>query len=277
MTHLEVILLLTGAIGYAVGTVLAIATIRSKGRNPLTYARWAAFMAAFMHLAFLILVGVRTGHFPVRSAFEAFIFLSMATSFFTLALDALRKIPVLVIATLPLALMTTLTAVALSLAPAPPGGPNPHVGSVWTSLHVFVALASYVAFALAFVLGILYLIAQRQLKEHALSSMLGFMPALETVSRLNLRAIAFGVALLAGAIFVGYFQAREVYNRDFYRLDAKIILTTLTLAAYVVVLVLSARPAFKGRRTALASVLGFFLVMVTFWASVFWSGFHNFR
>ena len=112
MTHLEVVLLLTGAIGYAIGTVLGISTIRSKGRNPLTVARWAAFMGTFMHLAFLILVGIRTGHFPVRSAFEAFIFLSMATLFFTLALDALRKIPVLVIATLPLALVTTLTAIA---------------------------------------------------------------------------------------------------------------------------------------------------------------------
>ena len=81
----------------------------------------------------------------------------------------------------------------------------------------------------------------------------------------------------AGGILVGYAQARHVYNRQFDRLDPKIILSTLTFALYAVVLALARRPGFRGRRTALASVAGFFLVMVTFWASIFWSGFHQFR
>jgi ABC-type uncharacterized transport system permease subunit len=127
------------------------------------------------------------------------------------------------------------------------------------------------------VTGILYLVAQRQLKDRTLPSTLGLMPPLQTLARLNLRSMAAGAILMAGGILVGYAQARVVYNRDFDRLDAKIILSTLTFVAYVVVLALNRRPDFRGRRTALASVAGFLLVMVTFWASIFWSGFHRFR
>ncbi|HLH27931.1 MAG TPA: cytochrome c biogenesis protein CcsA, partial [Acidimicrobiales bacterium] len=109
------------------------------------------------------------------------------------------------------------------------------------------------------------------------AAMLGLTPSLETVARVNRRSIAAGVVLLAGGLIVGYLQARHVYGLErWWRNDPKIYLTTLTLAAYVAILVLSFRPTFKGRRTALASAAGFLLVMATFWASVFWSDFHRF-
>ena len=73
-------------------------------------------------------------------------------------------------------------------------------------------------------------------------------------------------------------MARHVLGKGpEWRNDPKIYLTTITLAAYLAILILSGRPAFKGRRAALASVAGFFLVMTTFWASVFWSDFHRFH
>ena len=51
----------------------------------------------------------------------------------------------------------------------------------------------------------------------------------------------------------------------------------LQVAAYGAVLLLSLRPAFRGRRTAVASVLSFLLVMVNFCTSLFGSGIHRFR
>ena len=97
------------------------------------------------------------------------------------------------------------------------------------------------------------LIAQRQLKDHASASVLGLIPPLETVARINRRAIATGVLLLAGGLLVGYLQARHVYGiQKWWRNDPKIYLTTITLGAYLAILALSNRPTFKGRRTAMA-------------------------
>jgi len=183
-----------------------------------------------------------------------------------------------VVATLPLAVVTTLLALALHLVPEQGAPPAATASSLWTSLHVFTSLGSYGAFALAFISGILYLIAQRQLKDHHAAAMLGLTPPLETVARLTRRSIAAGVVMLAGGLIVGYLQARHVLGKGpEWRNDPKIYLTTITLGVYLAILVLSGRPTFKGRRTALASVAGFFLVMTTFWASVFWSDFHRFH
>jgi len=267
-----------GLVLYAVATALAVWSVRSGDRKGLQAARFGAVFGAIDHIVYLVRIGIRDGHFPVTGAIEAYVFLSTAIIVVALALDALRKWPVILVATLPLTVVTTLLAVALTSIPAQGSPPPQAKSSLWTSLHIFTALGSYGAFAIAFVSSILYLIAQRQLKDHTSASFLGIMPPLETVARITRRSIAAGVLLLAGGLLVGYLQARNVYGiQSWWRNDPKIILTTLTLGAYAAILALSGRPTFKGRRTALASVLGFFLVMATFWASVFWSDFHRFH
>jgi len=272
-----VINLYSGLVLYVVASGFAFWALRSGDSRGLRAARFGAFFGAIDHLVYLVRLGAQTGHFPVTGAVEAYIFLSTAVILIALLLDWMKKWTSLVVATLPLSVVTTLLALALTLVPETTAQPTPATGSVWTSLHVSTALGSYGAFAIAFVSAILYLIAQRQLKDHTAAAMLGLTPALETVSRVTRRSIAAGIALLAGGLIVGYLQARSLYGHThWWRNDPKIYLTSFTLAAYVAILLLSFRPTFKGRRTALATAAGFLLVMVTFWASVFWSGFHRF-
>ena len=267
-----------GLILYALATAFSIWSIRTGDRRGLQTARFAALFGALDHLAYLVRIGVQTGHFPITGAVEAYVFLTTAIILSALLLDWLRRWSVLLVATLPLAVVTTMLALALHLIPEKGSPPATTNSSLWTSLHVATSLGSYGAFAIGFVTAILYLIAQRGLKDHAAQSLLGMIPSLETVARINRRSIAAGVAMLAGGLLVGYLQARHVYGIEkWWRNDPKIYLTTITLASYVAILILSGRPTFKGRRTALASVAGFFLVMATFWASVFWSEFHRFH
>ena len=274
MNALELTLLLAGAALYVCGVILVRSALSSGNPSRFNQARLAGLLAVFDHGLALVLNVTRTGEFSVGTAF---LFLAAAVTIVALAIDWLRRLPILVVGTMPLALATTLLALALSFRETTNSN-TAGMGSVWTGVHIVVALASYSAFAMAFVTGILYLVEQRHLKEHSANSLLGVMPSLETVARLNARSIATGVALLAVGLVVGYFQARSVYGIvPGWRHDPKIYLTTLTLLAYGTVLALSVRPAFKGRRTALASVLSFTLVLITFWASIFWSGFHRFH
>ncbi len=277
MSTFEIVFLYGSLVMYVLGSLAAGAAARTGDRRRLNQARLAAAMGAGYQAVVLVSMGARTGHFPIDGAFEAFLFLSAAVTFLALALDGLRRLSVLVVGTLPLSLATTLLALAIRLTQQAETPPPEGVSSPWTALHIIVALGAYGAFALAFVTGILYLVAQRQLKDRSLPSMLGLMPSLETVARLNIRSVASGAALLAGGIVVGYFYARSLYNRDFDRVDPKIILSCVTLAAYLAILLLNRRPTFRGRRAAIASVLCFLLVMVNFWASLFWSGLHRYR
>jgi ABC-type transport system involved in cytochrome c biogenesis permease subunit len=273
-----VINLFGGLALYAIAMAFAIWSLRTGDPKGLQTARFGAFFGAIDHIVYLVLLGLRSGRFPVTGAIEAYVFLSTAIILVALLLDWMRKWTVILIATLPLSIVTTLLALALIQIPQKESAPALATSSLWTSLHIFTALGAYGAFAIAFISSILYLIAQRQLKDHAAVSNLGMIPPLETVARINRRSISAGVALLAGGLLVGYLQARQVLGKGpGWRNDPKIYLTTITLAAYIAILVLSGRPMFKGRRTALASVAGFFLVMMTFWASVFWSEFHRFH
>lgn len=272
------IYLYSGLAFYLLAAGFALWALRNGDQRGLQAARLGALFGGLDHLVYLVRLGIQTGHFPVTGAIEAYVFLSTAVILIALALDWMKKWTSLVVATLPLAVITTLLALALTMIPEGAGKESPAKASIWTGLHVSTALGSYGAFAIAFVASILYLVAQRQLKDHRAAAMLGHTPSLETVARINRRSIAAGVALLAGGLVVGYLQARHVYGiESWWRNDPKIYLTTVTLAAYVAILILSFRPTFKGRRTALASCAGFVLVMTTFWASVFWSDFHRFH
>lgn len=270
--------LVLSLVAYAAGSAAALRALRGGNPRALRGARGCAGAGVLAYAAHLAWASVSGEPLPVADAAEAFAFLSAAAVAGGIVLDWARKLSILTIGTLPLGAATSGLALALWLS-SPPGKPPVPGGAEgpWTVLHVLVALASYGAFALAFVTGVLYLVEHRQLKHHGAGSILGFMPSLETVSKINVRAMAVGVLLLLAGLLVGYLQARELYRREFDRLDPKILLTSLTFLVYLGILILSARPAFKGRRTALGSILGFGLLMVNFWASVFWSDLHRFR
>lgn len=254
-----------GIVMFGLGSAWAVAAARTGDVRHLHRARFAGLSAVAWNAFYLVMVGVRAHRFPVANAFEAFVCLAAIVTAAGLALDFLRKWTILVVATLPLSLVTSLLALALYFAPRGASVPR-GAASLWTSVHIVGALASYGAFAIAFVCGILYIVAQRQLKGHGDSSILGLMPSLESVARINVRAMALGVAFLVAGLVVGYLHARNVLaGEQGWRVAPKIILTTVTVVAYGAVLALSGRPGFKGRRTALASVLGFLLVMATFW------------
>lgn len=278
MSRTELSMLALGVCGYFMASVGAYGAVRSGRRESLLFARAFALLSSLQLAGLLFALGIGRGRFPVTGASESFIFLAAVMTIAALSLDGLRRLPIVTVATIPLAFLTTLLALLLEIT-APADAPAARgVASIWTGIHVVVALGAYGAFALAFVAGMLYLIEQRQLKNHVVLSALGLMPPLETVNRLNLRSIAVGVPLLTASLLVGYLHARNVYSGESgWRVDPKIILTTLTVLTYATVLALSGRPAFKGRRTAIFSVAGFLLVMATFWASVFWSDFHRFR
>lgn len=274
VSGLEFAFLLGGAIAFAAGTAAAAVAIRTGFPRFISWGRAAALVGILASMAALAASADRGGPLPAGTTAQALTFLSAAATATAMALDLLRAMPVLLAATLPLAFLTSILSLVLVQGPADPPPPAPTWGMTF---HIAVALAAYAALALAFSSGLVYLLVHRQLKRHTAPPCLGLMPALETVSRINTGAIAVGVMLLTAGLLAGYFYARALYpGQRQWRLDPKVFLTTITVLAYATILILSRRPAFKGRRTALASVVGFTLVLATFGASVLGSGFHRF-
>jgi ABC-type uncharacterized transport system permease subunit len=270
---ISILLLHASILGLAVASGLGFLAVRRQSEGPLQGARLLAGVAALLVVAILVRRGIEIGKPPLVSRFDTHLGVSVLLVVAALGIDLLRALPIVTIGAMPLALVSLI----LAAATGEPHDPSaPFAATPIAGVHAVLVLLSYVAFAVAFVTSLLYLIEQRQLKSHDAPPTLGMMPSLETSYRMTLRAVLAGVILLTGGILSGYLYAREKFTASpGWRMDAKIIVTTAVWAAFVGVAILSSVPSFKGRRTAVASAFCFMASMAASWVASFWSGFHR--
>ena len=131
------------------------------------------------------------------------------------------------------------------------------------TLHAWCSLLSYGAFLAAFIAGVLFLIQERQLKRKTMGVLFRRLPSLESLDRINFRAISAGFGLLTIGATSGFIEAALLRGR-WWTGDPKEYLTVLLWASYLALWVLRQRATLRGRRVALLSIAGFTFVLFTF-------------
>ncbi len=134
------------------------------------------------------------------------------------------------------------------------------------SAHVLVLFLAIASFVIAFVSGLFYLLAQRDLKHKRFSQWLRLLPSLEALDRVAIRSVILGAVALSLGMISGIYLAHSVWATNWIS-DPKFILTTLTWAWYVLLLVFRGVFGWRGARFFFFMVVGFFLLMVTFWGT----------
>ena len=141
-------------------------------------------------------------------------------------------------------------------------------------VHLITSLLSYVAFLIAFVAGLLFLVQERQLKHKTMGLLFHRLPALDTLDRINFLAIGIGFGLLTFGTLFGFLGAVKVFG-SWWMGDPKEYLTVFLWGSYLALWLMRLRSTLRGRRVALLSVLGFSLVLFTWMGtSWFWHSFH---
>ncbi len=130
-------------------------------------------------------------------------------------------------------------------------------------IHILFALLSYIAFLLAFVSGIVYLIEERQLKKKVPNVLQDNSPSLEVLDKINYWAIAIGFTLFTIGVVVGFFLAKPIWGRT-WNWDPKEVWTAATWGIYAFLLWVRATSTLRGRRMILLSILGFLFILFTF-------------
>ena len=113
-------------------------------------------------------------------------------------------------------------------------GTRSHYSNLFLVLHVVLVLVAFAGFTLASALSALYLWQERRLKRRATTILRRPAPSLATLDRLAARTVAFSLPPLTLGIVVGL--VRLVRDGD--HLDALVIATLVTWAAWVAYLVL---------------------------------------
>ena len=136
-------------------------------------------------------------------------------------------------------------------------GTRSHYSNLFLVLHVGLVLVAFAGFTLASALSALYLWQERRLKRRATTILRRPAPSLATLDRLAARTVAISLPPLTLGIAVGL--ARLIQDGD--RLDAIVIATFVTWAAWVAYLILRVN-GWSGRRAAYVALAGFALVIL---------------
>jgi ABC-type transport system involved in cytochrome c biogenesis permease subunit len=130
-------------------------------------------------------------------------------------------------------------------------------------VHIFLAVLGYAALALTFCAGVMYLIQERQLKSRQPGVLLQRLPSLRALDELNARALVLGLPLLTQGLITGSIWAK--YTRGAY-LSWNLTSLPLLLAWGLYALLVGGRYTcgWQGKKAALAAVIGFLLVLASF-------------
>ncbi|HMF09046.1 MAG TPA: cytochrome c biogenesis protein CcsA, partial [Thermoanaerobaculia bacterium] len=160
------------------------------------------------------------------------------------------------------------------LMPAHVSPPSPGTRGVLFALHVTFAILAYAAFTFSFVLSILYLLQNRQLRRRQTGVLFARLPALEVIGRMNRTSVSIGLGVLFFALAIGVVRARELWGT---LADPKIVWALITLVVYALLLWLDRR-GWEGRRVAILSILGFGVVLFSYTVvNLYFPTAHHFR
>ena len=144
-----------------------------------------------------------------------------------------------------------------------PSHPSPATSATRGSLfafHVTLAILAYAAFALSFVLSLLYLIQNRQIRRGRTGVLFSRLPALDVIGRMNRTSVTIGILVLSVSVALGVTWARRVWTG---LIDAKLLFAFITLLVYGLLLWMDRR-GWEGPRVALLSIVGFIVVLFSY-------------
>lgn len=269
LTAIEAVFLALAMIAYAVAGGAAGFDLARRRRDPLHKSTpWLSrgvLLAGFLvHAALLAVRGFRLGDQAVTDDASNILFVSFCATLVGVIIDSgqgLRSLPVFLAPPVFLAL-----AYAAYRTVRAPEGPAslPKDAKLALHVHVLTVVVAYGAFTFAAVLSAMYLFLEGQLKKKKLGILFD-LPALDRLERVEGRFVVAGFVLLTvslglgiaaqsatGALGVGWLMKAQVLTA---------IITWMFCGALVFGRALS---LLAGRRQIFATLVVFFLVLVTY-------------
>jgi ABC-type uncharacterized transport system permease subunit len=185
----------------AVGGGWGMISVHRGRRSPWTVVWMIGVFAC--QIGFLSVRGKMNGACPLMDRGEILVYLAWSLTLFYLLVGPAYRISLLGVFTAPVVLIFQAIALlpgVLTLDPVKKIGSNP-----WHETHSATSVLSYGALALAAVAGVMFLVLDRQLKEHHLKSGLfrNLPPVRELLVSLE-RLLWLGVGLLTIGIVAGF-------------------------------------------------------------------------
>jgi ABC-type transport system involved in cytochrome c biogenesis permease subunit len=257
----HVYLLLT-LIFYSVGAFDVVLLAITRKRLLSSFTVMAAFAGFATHTAGLSQRWTESGRFPAVGLHDGSSFVAWAIVLAFLATYLRTRVDALGLFAYPAAF----TLVLISNLTAATEKTDPILHGIIFPIHTTFALLGYGPLFLAFAMGALYLVQERELKSRSPRRFYYLLPSLERCDTISARSVAVGLGFLTVAIVTGLLWSHEVHGR-YWTADPKEWSAVLAWLLYVVLLTARHRAGWGGRQAAWLSIAGFLVVVFTF----FWT------
>jgi ABC-type transport system involved in cytochrome c biogenesis permease subunit len=252
--HLVALALYLGAAGIQIGSL-----VRGQRLVPRTGA--ALLVAAMvLHAAGLVAFVVRYQELPLVGLAPSLSTLAFLVAALLLVLATFGEARPVGIVLLPIVSALLVGALALQIRPA---GRLLAFRGWWLAFHVVLGFIGYVGLAVAFAAGLLYLLQFRELKGKRFGRIFRFFPSLATLDRLGRMGLSIGFPSLTLNLLLGWAWTIR-FQHSFAFAMPQVIWGIITWVVFLAAMVAGNRGATKARSMALASVVGFTLVVAAY-------------
>jgi len=270
---MEIILFELALTFYFAATIVCVTEL-FKGTKTTSRIMVSLVVAGFaLHTANIIARYVLSGHIPIANLHEASSFFSWCIVLLFFYLEYRYKLGLLGAFIMPVVFIVMLSS---SMLPRKIEPLSPVLQSYWLGIHTVFAFIGDAAFAMAFGIGLMYLIQEHYVKSKHLGGLFRKLPSLQTLDEINYRLITIGFPFLTLAIITGALWAESAWG-SYWRWDPKEVWSLITWFIYASVLHVRLTVGWRGKRAAILSIIGFCAVLFTFFGvNLLLKGLHRF-
>ncbi|MBF0199772.1 MAG: c-type cytochrome biogenesis protein CcsB [Desulfamplus sp.] len=133
----------------------------------------------------------------------------------------------------------------------------------WLTSHIVLIFAGEAALALACGAGILYLIQEKAIKEKKRGFFYKRLPSLDLLDSTSYISVITGFTMLTMGLITGLIYAKTVWG-SFWQWDPKEIWSAVTWLIYAALLHGRLTSGWRGKKSAMMTILGFAVLIFTF-------------
>lgn len=162
---------------------------------------------------------------------------------------------------------------AAHLAPADRLSATPAHGAAF-AFHVTLSILAYAAFALSFVLSLIFLVEERILRSRKLGEVVWRLPPLELLETMSRSSVLVGLVSITIGTILGFVWVDRLTGQ-FWHFDLKYVVTLLVLVLYAAYFHLARTTAWRGARASKLCIFNFSVVVLSFTVVNFYLSQHH--
>jgi cytochrome c-type biogenesis protein CcsB len=259
-------------LGYIIFTVFKSKKLGTLSTSLLT-------VGLILHSVGLILRWIEThktgyGYVPLSNMYESLIFFSWTIVLIYLILEFKYRQKIIGVFVTPFAFLTIALTSIIPGIDAKITPLVPALQSNWLAIHVITCFLGYASFAISFGISILFLMRDKQEGQKKGGSK--WLPETSILDEINYKAIVIGFPMLTLGIITGAAWANYAWG-TYWSWDPKETWSLITWFIYAAFLHARLTRGWKGKKTAILSIVGFTAVLFTYFGvNYLISGLHSY-